>query len=70
MDNAQKMQISKHAIPNQSMVGNKSQLEFDKIMMEKERMIKENKKLKQQNRVKKIELNQEIPLLDTTSYKQ
>ena len=32
-------------------------------------MIRENKKLKLENRKKKIQLNQQIPLLDTTEFK-
>lgn len=61
------MQLSKHLITVHT---NKSHTEFDRVMLEKERMIRENKKLKNMNRVKKIELNQEIPILDTTAFKQ
>ena len=39
-------------------------------MMEKERIMKENKKIKKQFRKKKIEFNEEIPLLDTTDIKE
>lgn len=64
------MQISKHLLTIHS---NKSNIhagnEVDRIGLEKERMIRENRKLKNINRVKKIELNQEIPILDTTGFK-
>lgn len=67
MEHANKMKLSKHLITIHT---NKSNTEFDRIILEKERMIRENKKLRNMNRVKKIELNQEIPILDTTNFKQ
>ncbi len=54
VEHANKMQLSKHLVTIHS---NKSNVNFndtDRIVLEKERMIRENRKLKQINRIKKI----------------
>lgn len=64
------MQLSKHLVTIHSNKSNVNFNDVDRIVLEKERMIRENRKLKQINRIKKIELNQDIPVLDTTNFKE
>lgn len=64
------MQLSKHLVTIHSNKSNANFNDVDRIVLEKERMIRENRKLKQINRIKKIELNQDIPVLDTTNFKE